>query len=79
MNDTFELILGDVVEEGGLGRVDGRPLYAYRSSEKNLNRLEVLLKEHVEGMFFRRDEFAAAFCLFAAEHFRRVHEEGAWR
>ncbi|MGQ4810363.1 hypothetical protein NKDENANG_03821 [Candidatus Entotheonellaceae bacterium PAL068K] len=59
---------------------DGRPLYAYKWHDKDYERL----KEEVRAEMPRalRDTeaycFAAKFCIYAAETFRRRHEGGPW-
>ncbi len=65
----------------GLKRPTGRPLYLYRTDDEEFEGLAGLLSE--EG---RRsagvpggEMFAAAFCLVAAEWWRRNHSGGPWK
>lgn len=60
--------------------VDDAPLYAYRCTEGFYQSLSSALKQTV-GLALRGrlpDGFAACFCLYAAETFRREHVEGPW-
>lgn len=55
---------------------DGRPLYAYKCTEKMYEELSSLMKFSIDS----RSEFLPpAFCLFAAETWRRRHVGGPWR
>ncbi|WP_020561145.1 STY4851/ECs_5259 family protein [Thiofilum flexile] len=60
---------------------DGRPLYAYRCSEKKYNELTELVRQGILTAQ-KRDHvsynFPALFCLYAAETFHREHTEGIW-
>lgn len=69
-------------EDGPLKEPDGRPLYGYRCSERDYGALKNLLKivavrcGHPEQWI---DWECAAFCLFAAEWWRREHIGGRWK
>ncbi len=61
-------------------RPDGRPLYAYKTSDtayadlKNLSHQAILLDRNGK----LAPHLAPVFCLYAAETFRREHAEGPW-
>ena len=59
---------------------DGRPLYAYKCRDEEYERLKEMVSEQIPGELSgsRRFHFAAKFCLYAAETFRRRHEGGPW-
>lgn len=60
---------------------DGRPLYAYKFSNRDyekLKRLLILLFSQNKKNGFQR-HLAALFCLFAAETWRRNHAGGPWK
>ncbi|WP_058553414.1 STY4851/ECs_5259 family protein [Thiohalocapsa sp. ML1] len=56
---------------------DGRPLYAYRATDHAFDDLRAVV---IERLRTSRSaiELPAAFCLFAAETFRREHAGGPW-
>lgn len=59
---------------------DGRPLYAYKCSDKKYAELKALTKETI-GLALRgrkADQVEALFCYYAAETFCREHEGGIW-
>ncbi len=66
-----------LVTHARLTQPDGRPLYAYRTSP---DAYRSLLDGLRSALAARRDggEFPAAFCLYAAETFRREHSGGPW-
>jgi len=59
---------------------DGRPLYAYKVRDSEYERLKAEVREQMpralRGRAGRR--FAAMFCMYAAETFRRRHAGGPW-
>ena len=73
-----EEILTRIIARSGLNPSDGHPLYAYRTTEEELQEL----RESLHVVFQVRADLtrveAATFCLFAAEWFRRNHREGGW-
>ena len=78
MNRCAE-ILADVLERSGLDRTDGNPLYAYRITPDELERLRVELESRLFiAQKLRTAEECAAFCLYASEWFRRRYERGVW-
>lgn len=73
-------ILKEIIDRSGRRRGDGQALYTYRISLQDLG----LLRESLASDFAdnpRRNEavICGAFCLFAAEWFRRNHEDGPWK
>lgn len=71
-------LLGDVLRARGLERVDGRPLYAYRCSSDQFQRIAVFLRRNLTGATLER-RIAALFCLYGAEWFQRHYQGGPWR
>ena len=72
-------ILFDIQERSGLERDSGCPLYMYRITSEELARLRIELANRFEiAGCLRTPEECAAFCLFAAEWFRRHYERGVW-
>lgn len=59
---------------------DGRPLYAYKMSERSYAELKELMRQQLkkESRVGVTVGFDRLFCLYAAETFRREHIEGAW-
>jgi len=59
---------------------DGRPLYAYKWRDEEYERLKAVVREQMPGVLRGRDDhrFAAMFCVYAAETFRRRHTGGPW-
>lgn len=67
------------------GPPDGKPLYSYQVSKEEFDSLKTLLKEH-SGLSEHPDymgSWAAGYCLFVAEQFRRYYDAGpggwSWR
>ena len=63
-----------MLRERDLTEPDGRPLYAFRLSNQEFEDLVEILQQHAD---YRFHEWAA-FCLFAAEWWRRDFVGGAW-
>jgi hypothetical protein len=59
---------------------DGRPLYAYKWNDGHYQRLKIAVREQMPSVLRGREDrsFAAMFCVYAAETFRRRHEGGPW-
>ena len=59
---------------------DGRPLYAYKVCDSEYERLQAAVRAQMPGALRGRADrrFAAMFCVFAAETFRRRHTGGPW-
>ena len=61
---------------------DGRPLYAYQCPNKKYTELTTLIQQEIlsacKNTYSNHHSFAALFCLYAAETFRRKHTDGAW-
>ena len=59
---------------------DGRPLYAYKCSDKKYAELKALAKEKIDLALRGRqaDQVEAIFCFYAAATFCREHEGGIW-
>lgn len=58
---------------------DGRPLYAYRTSDQEYAALSELLKNHeLSPRGLDSTAFAMAWLLYAAEWWKRSYEGGAW-
>lgn len=68
------------LHERGPDVPDGRPLYAYRCTEKEYDQALALSGEMLRGILrgidYRR--FAEIFCLFASETWQRRYGGGAW-
>lgn len=64
-----------VTQQRGL---DGRPLYAYKLRDGEYERLKVAVREQMPGAGRDDRRFAAMFCVYAAETFRRRHAGGPW-
>jgi hypothetical protein len=59
---------------------DGRPLYAYKWRDEYYERLKATVREQMPGALRGKADrrFAAMFCVYAAETFRRRHAGGPW-
>jgi hypothetical protein len=59
---------------------DGRPLYAYKLRDSEYERLKATVRAQMPGALRGREDhrFAAMFCVYAAETFRRRHTGGPW-
>ena len=72
-------VLHGIIRRSQLDWRDGHPLYAYRTSEEELEDL----RETLSGLIDARSDLSrdgkAAFCLFAAEWFVRNHRDGPWK
>ena len=80
MATEINKILDDIFQRTGLNRRDGHPLYAYRLQRIEIDRLQTELRlEFQLRPKLERQDLCGAFCLFAAEWFRRNHEEGPWK
>lgn len=78
MNRCAE-ILNEIFDRSGLDRRDGHPLYAYRVTLDELERLRIELDSRLlRSQSLRTSEERAAFCLYSAEWFRREYESGHW-
>lgn len=77
---SVDEVLSSILRRRGLNRKDSVPLYALRLNFDDVNSLRALLTTE-----FRidprpgRSDLCAGFCLFAAEWFRRNHEDGPWK
>ena len=81
MGGVEEWFAGFLLSHARLSQPDQRPLYAYRCSEKKYNELLTLVRQEVLASYktarFSR-HFPTLFCLYAAETFRREHNDGIW-
>lgn len=61
-------------------QLDGRPLYAYKWCESEYERLKDKVRNQMPQVLRGREApgFAAMFCTYAAETFRRRHAGGPW-
>jgi hypothetical protein len=61
-------------------RPDGRPLYAYKWDDRYYELLKTAMREQMPSVLRGREDssFAAMFCVYAAETFRRRHAGGPW-
>lgn len=59
---------------------DGRPLYAYKWHDGYYERLKAAVRQQLPIALRNKEDhrFAAMFCVYAAETFRRRHEGGPW-
>jgi len=59
---------------------DGRPLYAYKWHDEYYEQLKTAVRAQLPGALRGRQDhrFAAMFCVYAAETFRRRHAGGPW-
>src|SRR5437660_9245057 len=59
---------------------DGKPLYAYKWHDEYYERLKTAVRAQMPRALRGRADrrFAAMFCVYAAETFRRRHEGGPW-
>jgi len=72
-------LLDQIVERSGLEPHQGHRLYAYRISREESEALRDAIRGALQWRVALKREDAAAFCLFAAEWFRRFHREGPWK
>jgi|GEM_PF-5350915 len=73
-------LLEGIILRSGLNRRSGSPLYSYRLTNDDLTKLGAELRLELQlHPKMERQDFCAAFCLFAAEWFRRNHEDGPWK
>ena len=80
MATEINKILDDIFRRIGLNRRDGHPLYAYQLQRIEIDRLQAELRLELQlRPKLERQDLSGAFCLFAAEWFRRNHEEGPWK
>ena len=78
--DAIELTIGRIFARTGYSRRDGIPLYQYLLTSDELNTLRELLRVELQlTPRPSRSDICGAFCLFAAEWFRRNHEDGPWK
>ncbi len=77
---SVQEILDQIVFRTGFSRQSGVPLYAYKLSTTELQSLKAEVYQSL-CVSFRHDrgDICAGFCLFAAEWFRRNHEDGPWK
>lgn len=75
-----EAFLNEILGRSGLERNDGHPLYAYRITLDELERIraELISRFKIAGRL-RQPTECAAFCMFASEWFRRKYERGVWK
>lgn len=61
-------------------QIDGRPLYAYKCGENEYEQFKEKVRIQLPRALRRTEDrrFAAMFCLYAAETFRRRHTGGSW-
>ncbi len=80
MSNGINEIIEQIFARTGLNRKGGYPLYQYRLEMAELTRLQAELRKEFQTRPNRiRPDICAAFCLFAADWFRRNHEEGMWK
>lgn len=72
--------LTNFLQTRGLARPDGRPLYAYKVTDRELSILRAYTNAILDGKRTGKSyKYAdSIFCLYAAETFRREHAEGVW-
>lgn len=73
--------LQQLLQERGLSRPDGRPLYEYRSTETELREIHLAFDSELRPAVERRRALpwvAQGFCLWTAEWWRTHHEQGPW-
>jgi len=60
---------------------DGRPLYAYKCTNKYYSRIKAYMLNHFQVSVEKKQPplFYRLFCLYAAETWRRKHESGIWK
>jgi hypothetical protein len=74
--------LSSFLADRGMERTDGRPLYAYKTTDEEFKGLTTIL--NIVSTFrgqeiFRKDQkFEAVFVLFATEWWRRDYHGGSW-
>jgi hypothetical protein len=74
-----EAVLHHVLHQRGLERADGRPLYAYKVTNRELSQLAYSLKRILETRIQLGLVEAAGLVLLAAGRFCARHETGHWR
>lgn len=80
MNNPIDSMLEAIFRRTGLKRIDGNALYAYRIETAELLQLRHdLRQELLRNPCPAGSDVCAAFFLFAAEWFRRNHEDGPWK
>lgn len=80
MSDGINSVLLAAIHRSGLSRLSGSPLYSYRLTTEDLTKLRNELRLELQWRpRMERQDYCAAFCLFAAEWFRRNHEDGPWK
>lgn len=74
-----EWLAGFVFPHTRCTQPDGRPIYAYRCSDKKYEDLKNLIKKELSSTIKGRSSyFPPLFCLYATEAFRREHIDGVW-
>jgi hypothetical protein len=66
------------LSEKGLDAPDGRPLFAYKTTEAQYNELKQCLRA-VPGFAIGSADYCQVWLLFAAEWWKREYAGGAWR
>lgn len=66
------------LSEKGLDAPDGRPLFAYKTTEAQYNELKQCLRA-VPGFTVGNADYCQVWLLFAAEWWKREYAGGAWR
>ena len=75
-NTQIRECLEAIIQRAGLDRSQGHPLYAYRTTAEELASLRDDLRSELSVRSYLRGHVeCAAFCLFAAEWFRRRHTD----
>lgn len=71
--------LNAIIERSNLDRLDGHPLFSYKTTAEELESLRTELKKRLAiAERFRTPAECATFCLFGAEWFRRHYDGGPW-
>jgi hypothetical protein len=77
---SFDDELQRLFDRTGRNRTAGLPLYSFRLQKTELEALQSKLQHQLAMNLSLGDgDVCAAFCLFAAEWFRRNHEDGPWK
>ena len=80
--NTAEMFFQRFFTRRNLGGPTGQPLYRYRVRSSEFQELRDLLRRQLSERVFDRGRvepaMAMAFCLWAAEWWRREYEEGPW-
>ena len=66
------------LSEKGLDAPDGRPLFAYKTTEAQYNELKQCLRA-VPSFAIGSADYCQVWLLFAAEWWKREYAGGAWR